>query len=227
MGSLDIISGQRFGRLVVLRRDGYIPNGRIGRLKAYLCMCDCGQMKTASGSDLKKGAVQSCGCLRIERNLTAKVTHGFAGKVRSPEYNAYHSMITRTKAISGKDHRVYSSRGISVCDRWISGGFEAFLEDMGPRPSELHSLDRIDGNLGYSPENCRWATRGQQIANRRVTLSDGKPLAEICKETGIKYFTLHSRYARGDRGDVLRRPVDSSSRSGGWVRRHPANNIGE
>jgi hypothetical protein len=103
--------------------------------------------------------------------------------------------------------------GISVCKRWRDD-FAAFLEDMGRKPSPLHSIDRINGYGDYEPSNCRWATQSEQHENRRITLRDGgKTLKQISEETGVQYRTIHRRFAKGARGDILRQPSLRASRN--------------
>lgn len=98
-------------------------------------------------------------------------------------------------------YKSYGFKGIIVCDRWLSG-FNLFIEDMGPKPSPKHSLDRIDNNKGYSPENCRWATHKQQQRNRTNNrmleyLGEKKCLAEWAESYSMHADTLWSRLKRG------------------------------
>lgn len=125
----------------------------------------------------------------------------------TPEELIFFSMRARCRIKTNKSYSKYGGRGITVCDRWLErlDGFSNFLEDMGYRPSPAHSLDRIDNDLGYSKENCRWTTETEQTRNRRVTLrdEDGTPLAEIAERLGVKYMALYSHYRRGKRGHEL------------------------
>jgi len=121
------------------------------------------------------------------------------GKYKTPEYNAWRSMRQRCRVLSPRFGN-YSGRGISVCPRWQS--FDNFLADMGPRPSPRHSLDRIDNSGNYEPNNCRWATLGQQNNNHRrnrVVVIDGeaKTLTEWRRLLGVKHQTVYWRMARG------------------------------
>jgi hypothetical protein len=122
--------------------------------------------------------------------LTANKTHG---QTHTKEYKAWINMKLRCSTPSAKGYEHYGGRGISVCYRWESS-FEAFIADVGFAPSNQHSIDRINPNGDYTPENCKWSTKAEQSRNTRNALHfDGKPLAQISDETGIRYATLYSR----------------------------------
>lgn len=157
--NIRLQEGQRFGILTVVRQNGYH-----GKLVAWLCLCDCGVETNVAASFLKKGTVKSCGCNRYAWRVKAD------GYVAKPEYTCWAAMKTRCKNPNSDAWRNYGGRGIRICDRWYVGEngkhpFECFLEDMGPRPSRRHSVDRIDNNGNYEPTNCRWATSKEQCAN--------------------------------------------------------------
>lgn len=153
------LSGMRFGRLVVVKR-----HGTRGKGAAWECQCNCGMTKILRSYSLRRGSVQSCGCLQRELASAKSKTHG---QSHSPEYNAWHSMKGRCERPSYHHFKDYGGRGIRVCERWLHD-FPAFLADMGPRPSATHSLDRIDVNGNYEPGNCRWATPEEQASNKRL-----------------------------------------------------------
>lgn len=127
--------------------------------------------------------------------------HGHtAGGQTTAEYRIWNGMLRRTTKPSEPAFPLYGGRGIGVCDRWLS--FENFLADMGPRPSAKHSLDRIDNDAGYSPENCRWATQREQCANMRKNrwlTFDGRTqiIADWARETGLPSGTISNRLALG------------------------------
>jgi hypothetical protein len=106
----------------------------------------------------------------------------------------------------------YGGRGITVCAKWL-GSFEAFLADMGEAPTPKHSIDRIDNNVGYSPENCRWASPSEQARNKRNTRMmecNGvtKPLAEWAEITGLTQKQIWSRLRHGwSDSDAITRPL--------------------
>lgn len=157
--------GKRFGRLVVIEET---MERRVWNLREWTCLCDCGKIKSIITISLTRGATTSCGCYHSERLKKDKTTHGHAkdGK-RSLEYRVWAGMKSRCYNPKVKCFHNYGGRGIKVCDRWLNS-FENFLEDMGERPSVLHSLDRFpDENGNYEPSNCRWATIAEQARGKR------------------------------------------------------------
>ena len=192
------LSGRIFGRLLVESFAGRDSKGRA----EWLCQCVCGSSQIVNGSNLVRGLSRSCGCFRAEVSAERKITHGQAGRgKRSPEYAAWSQMHTRCYNPNTIGYAQYGGRGIVVCDRWHS--FESFLQDMGPKPSSKHSLDRWPDNDGnYQPGNCRWATLSQQARNKSNTWivvfrGETLPLVEFCERMGLRAATVKQRIKKG------------------------------
>jgi hypothetical protein len=157
-------TGLSYGWLVCIELLPSIPGRKTAR---WLCRCKCGAEIEASATHLASGGVKSCGCIK-KVNCRGVTKHGEAGAGRrTPEYISWYAMINRCECESDPRYSAYGGRGIKVCRRWRND-YAAFLSDMGRRPSAEHSLDRINVNGNYEPDNCRWADRKTQAANKRV-----------------------------------------------------------
>lgn len=190
------LTGQRFGRLVVL--------GFAGQRKSrsyWICRCACGTVVNVGAANLRRGNTSSCGCLQREWARVGQIVHGHSRNGhRSAEYHTWHGMKRRCNDPNSTNYRNYGGRGIRVCERWNS--FENFLLDMGHKPTPKHSLDRIDNNGRYTPENCRWATETEQKRNtRRNRLisfrGETHCLIKWAELISMKYLTLYYRICRG------------------------------
>lgn len=185
--------GNRFGRLIVTARAA-----TTGGHRRWQCRCDCGNSGIYRESHLLSGATRSCRCLARETTGQRVRTHGLR---HTREYGIWKTMKNRCHSASVKSYAGYGGRGIRVCDRWRES-FTAFYADMGPRPSPLHSIDRIDNDGPYSPENCRWATKTMQVHNsskiRHITAyGQTLPLVEWSRRTGLNARTISARIRSG------------------------------
>lgn len=203
------LAGKRFGRWTALRK---VSSKKCGW--KWECQCDCGAVGTTSGYSLVHGKSLSCGCLRTEQVVARSQTHGQSPRIgETAEYRCWCGIIKRCENPNEQGFPLYGGRGIRVCQRWRES-FAVFFEDMGPKPSTTHQLDRYpDMNGDYEPNNCRWATPIQNARNKRnnrLITAFGQTLteAEWCEKTGMKAACLCNRFARGmTPEDALTRPL--------------------
>lgn len=194
MANLMNLTGNRYGYLTVISFDC-----RKNKTRYWLCKCDCGKMTSVSSNNLRsKEYTKSCGCYNKQRTSETARTHG---KSKGKEYDSWDHMKRRCGNPKDSSYKNYGQRGIKVCDRWLNS-FENFFADMGPAPSKAHTLERLDNNLGYDPNNCKWATRLEQVNNTRRTrflTHDDKKLsiAQWAELIGIHRGTIENRLRAG------------------------------
>lgn len=194
MSNVIDVTNRRFERLVAIKR---IPrlNGRPGTV--WLCQCDCGNFARASYTSLIRQNTRSCGCLLRDIAKARVLTHGMT---ESTEYFIWSGMRQRCNNENAPAFKNYGGRGIRICERWNK--FEHFLDDMGRRPSEKHSIDRIDNDGPYTPDNCHWVLSSKQVRNRRLSkklyaFGKTKLLIEWAEEYNIPYKKLWKRLHDG------------------------------
>lgn len=156
--------GLIFSRLTV-KSEYFVLMNDGKRRRHWVCDCECGNETRVSANHAKRGSIRSCGCIRFELKGQPMIRHGRRG---TPEYKAWAEMLRRCYRPKCNRYYTHGARGIRVCERWQGlNGFVNFFDDMGSRPTDRHSLDRIDNNGNYEPGNCRWATNEQQVRNSR------------------------------------------------------------
>jgi len=188
MSKVDI-TGQKFNKLTAISFSRRVKDSQY----YWLFECECGKIFEYQVYSVIDGRKKSCG---HDKHLECQI-----GRPRTKEYRTWANIKTRClnpKTINSKD---YLGRGITVCDRWLNS-FKNFLDDMGRAPSCKHSIDRIDNDKGYSPDNCRWATQVEQSNNTRsnvhVTINgETKTIMQWCRIIGVPDSTIWSRIRRG------------------------------
>jgi len=217
------LTGMIFDRLTVV---GFYDVNEKG-LWRWLCKCSCGKLTVKVGASIQRSKNRSCGCLGRELFIKAKTVHG---RCRTPEHYIWGGVIARCLDVNNKAYPHYGGRGIKMCDRWRNS-FVAFFEDMGPRPSPGHSLDRYpDNNGNYEPGNCRWATLSEQNRNKRTNrllTFDGitKTITEWSEITGLPFNTINNRIIRGCPHEWLLLPASHSRSPNNWRKRLAAGEL--
>lgn len=186
------LTGKTYGYLTVIKRDG-LDNTK--KNSTWLCECKCGKRTIVSRVSLTSGHTVSCGCRQREsKNFTHKMS-------KTRLYYAWYNMRVRCNRDTGKNFKDYKGRGITVCDEW-NKDFVAFMEwALANGYTDEMTIDRIDNSKGYSPDNCRWVTMGEQQTNKTTTIyithnGEKKRLRAACTEMGFPYKTAYKRYKK-------------------------------
>lgn len=204
MGKFKDLTGMKIGRLLVL---GFADRRGNKNLLYWHCQCDCGQKVDVSGNSLRSGSVKSCGCYqhecRVSRMSKIATTHGLS---KTREYTIWGKMKARCYNKNDTAYLNYGGRGIKICERW-KNSFLSFFKDMGNCPVGF-SIERIDNDGDYEPDNCKWASHKEQSNNRRSNIKiaaygEIKSLKEWSEVLNIPEFRLYRRYACGVSMDKL------------------------
>lgn len=191
------ISNQRFGRLTAIKPTGE----KRWRSSLWECLCECGNTHIVATNTLKSGLVRSCGCLLKDTARKTSTRHGDFG---SQTYKSWDAMIQRCTNPKNKSFKNYGARGISVCEQWRK--YEQFRDDMGERPANT-SLDRIDVNGNYTPENCRWASLKTQARNQRrprLSFDQAEQIRQMSSQgDGPKVIAETLKITRNQVGSVI------------------------
>lgn len=193
MPKLIDMTGQSHGRLTVIGLDN---NARTQK-KKWLCRCECGNLTSVPRCNLINGHTSSCGCLRQEKSIDRRTSHGMS---KTRPYGIWINMLSRCGNPKVQSFPMYGGRGITVCARWKK--FENFWEDMRHGYNSTLSIDRIDSNGNYEPGNCRWANAKAQARNTRRNRTIDTPegpmlLCEAIERSPVTEGTMRKRLARG------------------------------
>jgi hypothetical protein len=197
------LTGRRCGSWTVLSHS-HLQD----KVRYWNCRCDCGVERIVNGNNLRKGVSAGCGCARVSTRIALNKAQ--AKEVRVNDHPLYPIWLAIRQRCYNKKHKHYAGyggRGITMCDRWRlsrngRSGFYAFVEDMGPRPDGGYSIERLDNNGNYSPDNCEWRTQKEQCVNRRnnrIVEFKGQKMAMIqaIEASGLTAWTVYQRLQRG------------------------------
>ena len=193
MGKFIDLTGQRFGKLTVIKRaeNKVELNGQIRT--QFLCKCDCGKEMIVLSNSLKSGLTKSCGCLK-----GAPIKHNLIG---TKIYKVYHGMKSRCYNPNTYNYKYYGGRGIKICDEWLTSFMNFYNWSMTNGYQESLTIDRIDTDKDYEPSNCKWTTVKQQCNNRRnnrlLTFNgETHTIAEWAEMLDMNFSTLRDRLVK-------------------------------
>jgi len=176
------LTGRKFGRLTVVEEAGRSKYG----LVLWKCACNCGNIKIFYGTNLTRGLTTSCGCFRTETTVKRSTTHG---QFHTLAYKTWGEMIQRCTNPNNSSYPDYGGRGIKVCKRWLM--FENFLKDMRSRLSHNLSIERVNNDGDYTPNNCIWADKFTQARNKRIYKNNKTGVNGVCLHKGNKKYSAY------------------------------------
>lgn len=206
-GNFKDYTGIKRGRLTFVKMDHihYTPAGK--KIPYWICECECGTEKVLSSKDVSSGHTKSCGCLQKERASKANKTHGETG---TQLYRAWENMKKRCTNPKSERFKTYGARGIKVCDDWLEyTNFSKWAKANGYK--EGLTIDRIDVDKNYEPQNCQWIPMEEQATNRTTTIlieigGETYLVSELAEKYNLTADTIYKRLENGDEGQDLIRP---------------------
>ena len=200
MNKIEDLTGKRFNKLLVIER---VENDKSGKSR-WRCLCDCGNRVVVGANNLRNGNTHSCGCLKKKMMSAKQFKHGDAGGRKSEStrlYRIWRGMISRCYTPSATEYEYYGGRGISVCDAWRNNYSEFRCWALSNGYNDDLTIDRINNNSDYSPNNCRWISKQDQMLNksnnRLITFNNvTKTITEWAYGFGIDRRTLSGRIDR-------------------------------
>jgi hypothetical protein len=217
MGKIRDLSGNRFGRLTAIDVAGR-KKYKSGTVILWNCLCDCGNSIITSSQSLIKGYTKSCGCLKAELNKIRGIENSKHSLSHTDIWNIYYGMKDRCYNKKHPSYPRYGGRGITICEEWLNDIriFNNWCISNGY--SKGLSIDRIDNNGNYEPNNCRFVDAKSQARNRSTNIvveynEEKMTLPELSEICNIPYATLRARYKKGDRGETLVRPLEDTRKT--------------
>lgn len=216
---IEMSPGEKYGRLTVKE---YVGNNK-HRSAMWKCLCDCGKEIIVKGCQLRSGKTKSCGCFQKELASQNVMNYNKSTQYKPPShtihglrhtriYQTWCRMKQRCNNQNSDNYKYYGGRGIKVCDEWNENFVSFYDWSMCHGYSDDLTIDRIDVNKGYNPDNCRWITQKEQMMNRRETVRleyQGviKTLKEWCKQYDFNYKLAHARYKKGWEFERIFKPL--------------------
>ena len=197
MKSVHDLTGQKFGRLTVIG----IDESRNTKKTYWICQCDCGNISSHRSDGLLAGTIKSCGCYKSEQDAIRVAKNHKHKQSGTRLYNIWLGMKSRCYNTNDPVYKNWGGRGVTVCDEW-KNDFACFYEwAIENGYNDKLTIDRIDNDGNYTPDNCRWASQKQQSRNRRSNIeitigNETKTLIEWCEIFKLPYQTIHARYTR-------------------------------
>lgn len=213
MGKAKNLTGQKFGRLTVIKRNGTSKSGKI----IWECRCDCGKIKNVVSASLINGGTKSCGCLQKEYAITqcikllnSNIKHNMTN---TRLYRIWDRMKQRCNNENIDCYNDYGGRGIKICQDWLNDFMNFYNWAIESGYQDNLTIDRKDNDGNYEPNNCRWITNQEQQYNKRNTIlieykGSIKTILELSEITNLPYHIIFQRYYAGDKEERLFRPIN-------------------